>query len=114
MLLFRRWWIRLVPVIVVLAALGRPQRVACQECPGFSAPVDYAVGAGTFNVAAGDFNRDGRRDLAVTVAAGVKVLLGDGSGTFQAGGTYAAGTGPTALVVGDFNRDGKPDIAVAN
>ena len=57
----------------------------------FQPEVDYAVGSGNlFWVVIGDFNGDGHQDLAVTDDVGhdVSVLLGDGTGTFQAAGTY--------------------------
>ena len=64
---------------------------------------------------AGDFNGDGRTDLAVANFGSndVSVLLGNGDGTFQDQVRYAAGTGPSA-VAGDFNGDGRTDLAVAN
>ncbi len=66
--------------------------------------------------AIGDFNGDGKVDLAVPdVAANtVNVLLGNGDGTFQAPVTYPVGTQPTAVAVADFNGDGKLDLAVGN
>ena len=65
---------------------------------------------------AGDFNGDGRTDLAVANSGSndVSVLLGNGDGTFQPQVTYAVGSGPDALVAGDFNGDGRTDLAVAN
>ena len=65
---------------------------------------------------AGDFNGDGRTDLAVANydSNDVSVLLGNGDGTFQNQVTYAVGTGPDALVAGDFTGDGRTDLAVAN
>jgi hypothetical protein len=54
-------------------------------------------------------------DLSVVFAGGVRVLLGNGDGTFQATQiSYVGGTGPWAFVAGDFNGDGLPDLAVAN
>ena len=63
----------------------------------------------------GDFNGDGRPDLAVANYGDndVSVLLGNGDGTFQNQVTYAVGSSP-ALVTGDFNGDGRTDLAVAN
>ena len=65
---------------------------------------------------AGDFNGDGRTDLAVANngSSDVSVLLGNGDGTFQAQVTYAVGSDPVAIVAGDFNGDGRTDLAVAN
>jgi VCBS repeat protein len=67
-------------------------------------------------VAVGDFNGDGKPDLAVTGenSSDVSILLGNGDGTFQAPVSYAAGTTPLFVAVGDFNGDGKPDLVVAN
>ena len=64
----------------------------------------------------GDFNGDGRLDLAVANVGSndVSVLLGNGNGTFRPQVTYAVGSDPIALVTGDFNGDGRTDLAVAN
>lgn len=82
----------------------------------FQPHVDYAVGSYPFAVAVGDFNGDGKLDLAVTNSTGntVSVLLGNGDGTFKPQVQYATGARPTSVVVGDFNRDGKLDLAIAN
>ena len=65
---------------------------------------------------AGDFNGDGRLDLAVANGYdnAVSVLLGNGDGTFQPQVTYAVGSGPDAIVAGDFTGDGRLDLAVAD
>jgi hypothetical protein len=68
-------------------------------------------------VAVGDFNGDGRIDLAVTASAvgQIDILLGNGDGTFQPPVTYAAGgKRPQSVAVGDFNGDGNLDLVVAN
>ena len=77
----------------------------------------FAVGTQPLSVAVGDFNGDGKPDLALanSVDNNVTVLLGNGSGGFTTpGATFAVGLDPWSVAVGDFNGDGKPDLAVAN
>jgi hypothetical protein len=85
-------------------------------------PVSFAA-ATTFStfaprsVAVGDFNRDGKQDLAVAnqlSSNNVAIFLGNGAGSFGAATNFSAGASPISLVVGDFNGDGKQDLAVAN
>ena len=73
-------------------------------------------------IVVGDFDGDGRLDLAIAPndeVAGigfvgvVSVLLGTGDGTFQEPVDYAVGTDAAALVAGDFDGDGRLDLAVA-
>jgi hypothetical protein len=67
------------------------------------------------SVAVGDFNGDGKLDLAVSIwsTESVSIYLGNGDGTFQPPVSYDAGGGePELAVVADFNADGKQDIAV--
>ena len=82
----------------------------------FQPQVTYAVGASPDAIVAGDFNGDGRIDLAVANENDdtVSVLLGNGDGTFQPQVTYAVGRDPAAIVSGDFTGDGRADLAVVN
>jgi uncharacterized repeat protein (TIGR01451 family) len=85
----------------------------------FPSTPSSTVGVGTMpqGLVTGDFNGDGKIDLAVANngSNNVTILLGNGDGTFATPGTtVAAGTGANWIAVGDFNEDGKPDLAVAN
>jgi FG-GAP-like repeat/Abnormal spindle-like microcephaly-assoc'd, ASPM-SPD-2-Hydin len=69
------------------------------------------------SVAVGDFNRDGKPDLAVAAyfqSDQVAVFLGNGDGTFQMPMGYAAGVAPYSIVAADLNRDGNLDLVVAD
>jgi hypothetical protein len=67
------------------------------------------------SLASGDFNLDGKLDLAVVSKnlSSVSILLNQGS-RFVLGGSYDVGSNPSAIAAGDFNNDGKTDLAVAN
>ena len=92
----------------------RPARQRRRHLPG--RPATYAVGHGPDAVAVGDFNGDGKPDLAVA---------NDGSSVTSAC-CWATATAPSrppnfavgghahSVAVGDFNGDGKLDLAVAN
>lgn len=66
----------------------------------------------TSNVVEGDFNNDGKLDIAVASGSAVYVLLGNGDGTFQAaiGTAGPAGAALQGLYVADANNDGKLDL----
>jgi hypothetical protein len=61
----------------------------------------------------GDFNHDGRLDIATADnTQDVSLLLGNGNGTFQTSKTIATSKVPTGIASGDFNNDGNLDLAV--
>src|SRR5947209_8301467 len=62
----------------------------------------------------GDFNGDGKMDLAAGVNGAVLILLGNGDGTFQAASSYSTAysgsIAPGQLVAADINNDGVADL----
>jgi hypothetical protein len=82
----------------------------------FSPALNFGVGVFPVSVAVGDFNRDGKPDIATANGGSdsVSVLLGNGAGSFGAAVNFSVGTVPYSVAVGDFNLDGKPDLAAAN
>ena len=76
-------------------------------------------------IAVGDFNQDGKADLAVAErfheCAGsygcpgdVNLLLGNGDGTFSFQLSTQLGISTDSIVAADFNGDGVPDVATAD
>ena len=83
----------------------------------FAAGTNFAAGGYPVSVAVGDFNGDGKQDLATAnhdSPGSVSILLGDGAGGFGPATNFSVGNGPTSVTVGDFNGDGNQDLAIAN
>jgi hypothetical protein len=126
---FRLGFIRLSRVlwlsvlVVMLGGLLEPEAAA--QTVSFGAKTDFGTGARSRSVAVGDFNGDGKLDLAVANpnssqagsgndSATVSILLGTGTGSFGAKTDFGTGRACSSVAVGDFNGDGKLDLAVAN
>lgn len=78
----------------------------------------FTTGANPNGVAVGDFNGDGKQDVAIADSGSgqMTVLLGNGSGSFTTapGSPFALGSEPVAVAAGDFNGDGILDLAVTD
>jgi hypothetical protein len=79
--------------------------------------------ASAYMPAVGDFNGDGKLDIAVSGGGYelapehiVTILLGNGDGTFSLAqnATFPTGSNPWAIVTADVNGDGKLDLMIAN
>ncbi len=103
----------LAMVFVLLISLGYPAKSGAVE---FAPPKTYPVGTSPSVIVVGDFNGDGKPDIAVLNSGSnnVSILLGNGDGTFQPAKNFdVGGADPTSMVVADLNRDGRPDLVVA-
>ena len=85
--------------------------------------VPYPIGTGPAGIVAGDFNGDGKADIAVVYTGssetssgpgGVSILLGNGDGTLKPAVNYATGANAIMATAFDFNSDGKTDLAVGD
>jgi hypothetical protein len=77
------------------------------------------VGVDAEGLAVGDLNGDGKPDLVTTTflpdgSRDVKVLLGNGNGTFQTPRVVTPGTSATFVGVGNLINGGKPDLVLVD
>lgn len=79
----------------------------------FQAPINLSASQANYSVGIGDFNRDGKLDLAVGKSLfQVQIYLGNGDGTFETGDIYDVAEDPNSVAVADFRGNGMLDLAV--
>jgi len=70
-----------------------------------------ATTATTNSLVVGDFDGDGKLDLAVSTGSSISILLGNGNGTFTVRSFPSTAQFVGTLAAGDVNGDGKLDLA---
>jgi hypothetical protein len=88
----------------------------------FDTRLDLPAITGSYNIAVGDLNGDGKPELVVanSFASTISIFINSSiSGSIDADSfatriEFAVGSGPISVTISDFDGDGKPDIAVAN
>jgi hypothetical protein len=108
--------------------LARAANVQCASQGNFLSRTAYCVSNPNYNTrtyitsnspqgaVAGDFNGDGKQDLAIVNygSNSLGIFLGIGAGQFQSQITYPTSSSPSSVAIGDFNGDGMQDLAVSN
>ena len=85
----------------------------------FQARVNFPAAGQTQDLAAGDFNSDGKQDLAVTINTpqiSLSLLTGNGDGTFNAPINFpnTSGFDSPVIVATDVNNDTRLDLLIAH
>ena len=106
---------RLLPLLLLAGGLAAAPAAA--TTPEFAAPfLSFDTGATPSAVATGDFNGDGKPDLATADygSSTVSVLLGNGDASFGPKSGFPTGPNPTSIAVADLNADGRLDLVTSN
>lgn len=88
--------------------LGPPPTESVPLEPAFTLPAGFNLQSARFL----DLNRDRRNDLVAAGQGGVRLLLGNGDGTFDIATAISPLSTPL-IALADFNEDGKVDLAGA-
>jgi len=81
----------------------------------FAAAIDFPLGFFPIRFAVGDFNGDGRQDLAINRQNSNQTLIylrNAANSGFETAVTISHASSPNSFAVGDFNNDGNDDFAV--
>lgn len=104
-----------LPDLVVANKDSRVQQIFLGTRGGTFPPGrGFAAPEATLAVAVGDFDTDGRLDLAFAANFGLTIWKGDGTGTFRLTQSHVLDAFPVAMAAADLNRDGTLDLALAD
>jgi len=80
----------------------------------FQAAREFAVTPNPVVLATGDFNRDGKQDIAVGSYTTISILLGNGTGGFTSGATFTGGRLIEGIAATSLRSNGVIDLLVAD
>src|SRR5215469_9058646 len=101
-----------VPLVFLLVLMLRLAGVAQNYAPVTNYPT---AGIAPFGLTQGDFNEDGKPDIAVAnfSTGSIAILPENGDGTFGPATTILVGSSPYSLASADLNGDGHLDLVVS-
>ena len=103
-------------LLFVLAALFFFVGAAAPLWAQFETRSTFFVGNSPESIAIGDFNHDGKQDVAVATpgSSQISVSLGNGDGTFRAPTFYTVGSVPDSIAAASLTNSGNLDLVVTN
>lgn len=104
--------IKQAPMILLFAMTQYASGGSCGYPFIFYGP-EIAFLDGTHRVISADFNQDGNADIAATEYEKIRVMIGDGDGTFPILQTITLDSFIRSLKLGDLNHDDIPDLIAA-
>jgi hypothetical protein len=97
---------RSIPVRLARGILMMPLILSLPTWAQFETRTAVTIPQSPASIAVGDFNRDGKPDMAIAscpqTGSGITVLLGKGDGTFQSPSYYSGGLNPGSVATADF------------
>src|ERR1051325_2306447 len=102
-------------IVIQAVNAARGGEFAAGSAVGFSGPAPNFFPIGYVSTpAVGDFNGDGKQDVAFIVDDVVYIRIGTGNGSFNSGLPSTNAPGARSVNPGDFNGDGKLDLLLVN
>lgn len=111
------------PELIVVNAFSNTVSILRNNCTAgvisFAAKADYPAGSSPSGVAIGDFDGDGKKDIAISSQNDNKVLVFTNQSTpgkilLDTPLSLTVDANPSSIVAGDLDGDGKADIATCS